>query len=356
MGVVEVDACPRCRGAFVEPRAGAQLCGPWGDVATWEQSGSARSFGLGRLRCPGDGEQLQVWRVDLPGGGRLELDTCPRCRGLWLDATEGMRLQRAATTMGPLPTRIAGTEGFLEGSLNSPPPGQEKTGVGWYLFQLFSSMPLEVHNPKRRTAVVCAGLVLACIGVFFVQLAAAVGGDQGFVHRFGAVGTELVRGQHLVSLVTHLFLHGGVAHLAGNMWMLWTFGDNIEDRIGRARFLTLYLVSGVAALALQLVMTSDLSIPLVGASGAIAGLMGAYLGLFPSAQLYQVLFFIRWKVPAWLYVGLWAGMNALIGWAELNHVVPETHVAWWAHLGGFAVGLTWALSRGRHRFGDGVVS
>lgn len=356
MGAVEVDACPRCRGAFVEPRAGVQLCGPWGDVATWEQSGAARSLGRGRLRCPADGEPLQVWRVELPGGSRLEVDTCPRCHGLWLDATEGMRLQRAAASLGPATTRLSSGDGYGEGSLNRPPPGEEKTGVGWYLFQLFSSMPLEVHNPKRRAAAVCLTLVAACIGAFVVELVAIGAGDQTFLSRYGVVGNDLLRGEHLPSIVTHLFLHGGVAHLAGNMWMLWTFGDNIEDRVGRFRFLSLYLVSGLAALALQLLMTSDLSIPLVGASGAIAGLMGAYLGLFPNAQLYQVILFIRWKVPTWLYIGLWAGFNALIGWAELNHVVPETHVAWWAHIGGFLVGLLWAVLLGRRRFGDGVVT
>jgi membrane associated rhomboid family serine protease len=138
------------------------------------------------------------------------------------------------------------------------------------------------------------------------------------------------------------------------MWMLWTFGDNIEDRVGRARFFALYLVSGLAALVLQTLLTSDLTMPLVGASGAIAGLMGAYLGMFPRAKLYQVVFFIRWTVPAWFYVGGWALLNVLIGWAELNHVVPDGGVAWWAHVGGFVVGLSWALLRGRSRYGDGV--
>jgi membrane associated rhomboid family serine protease/Zn-finger nucleic acid-binding protein len=358
MGLVEVDACPRCHGVFVEPHEGAHLFGAFDDVKTWKARGAARSLGEGRLRCPKDQHRLEVWRVELPGGSRVEVDTCPTCRGLWLDASEGLRLQRAAerlATLGPPPRRVTTTEGFHEGALNAPPPGQEKTGVGWYLFQLFTAMPLEVHHPKKRTAVVCLALIVACVVAYVVEVGAIVGGDEGFIRRYGAVGADLIRGSNLQAIFTHMFLHGGVAHLAGNMWMLWTFGDNIEDRVGRARFFALYLASGLAALVLQTVLTSDLTTPLVGASGAIAGLMGAYLGLFPRAKLYQVAFFIRWTVPAWFYVGGWALLNVLIGLAELNHVVPDGGVAWWAHVGGFVVGLSWALLRGRSRYGDGVV-
>ena len=97
----------------------------------------------------------------------------------------------------------------------------------------------------------------------------------------------------------------------------------------------------------QLALSGNATAPLVGASGAIAGLMGAYVGLFPRAHLYQVMLFIRWRVPVWFYLGAWVAMNALIGAAELQHAVPEAGVAWWAHVGGFAAGLVWALTAGR---------
>ena len=342
MGADELDFCPRCHGMFIEQGEGSHLLGDAGDFSKWAISGSARPVGESRLKCPTGHGRMHAWRVEVPGGS-IEVDTCTTCRGLWLDAKEALALKKAGRTFAPTPLPRFGPDLRL----NEPPPGLERTGVAWYLFQLFTAMPVEVYNPKRQASVVSLGLILACVAVFAVELVAIGGGDEGFITRYGAVGADLSRGQNLQAMITHMFLHGGIAHLLGNMWFLWTFGDNIEDRVGRGRFLVLYLVFGLAALGLQLALTNDSTVPLVGASGAIAGLMGAYLALFPRAQLYQVFLFIRWRLPVWFYLGGWIALNAAIGVAELNHSIPETNVAWWAHVGGFAAGFLWGLLLGR---------
>lgn len=348
----ELDACPRCRGLFIEQHENSQILGPHGHVEEWAASGWAQPAGTSRLRCPLGHGALRAWRVGIADGSFVEVDACTTCRGLWLDAFEASRLRVARAGDAPAaPALGASVPGSV---LNVPPPGEERTGAGWYLFQLLTSLPLEVYNPRRRAAAVCSAIVAACVGAFVWELVAIGAGDEEVLRRFGAVRDDLVNGIHLHAVLTHMFLHGGWAHLLGNLYMLWTFGDNVEDRVGRVRFLGLYLFFGVAGLALQMGLTEDGALPLVGASGAIAGLMGAYLGLFPRAQLFQVFFFVRWKIPVWFYLGGWAALNVLIGVAELNHLIPEARVAWWAHVGGFTAGLAWAILSGRRRFGDGA--
>lgn len=349
VGGAEIDLCPRCRGSFLELGEHGALLGRFGDFSEWALSGAARSMGEGRLRCPLGHGRMQAWRVNIADGGNIEVDTCSTCRGLWLDAREELILKRAG---GPQPVAPLPRFG-PDLRLNEPPAGQEKTGVGWYLFQLFTAMPVEVHNPKRQSALVCLLLIATCVVAFVAEIALIGAGGKDALRPWVVVPEDVWAGRNLASLLTHMFLHGGLAHLLGNLWFLWTFGDNVEDRVGRARFLALYLLFGFAAVALQLPLLGAPDARLLGASGAIAGLMGAYLGLFPRAHLYQVFLFIRWRLPAWFYLGGWFALNTAIGVAELNHSVPDSHVAWWAHVGGFVAGLGWALLLGR-RFRDGA--
>lgn len=349
VGGAEIDFCPRCRGAFLELGEHGALLGRFADFRQWALTGAARLAGESRVRCPLGHGPMQAWRVNVADGGTVEVDTCATCRGLWLDAHEAVHLKRAG---GPPPAPVMPRFG-PDLTLNEPPPGQEKTGVGWYLFQLFTAMPVEVHNPRRGPAVVCLALVVTCLVVFGLELSLIAAQGPEALRRYAAVPAELLAGRNLHGVVTYMFLHGGVAHLLGNAWFLWTFGDNVEDRVGRARFLALYLAFGLAAIALEVGLTRDPTATIVGASGAIAGLMGAYLGLFPRAHLYQVFLFIRWRLPVWLYLGGWLALNAALGIASRNAAIAATSVAWWAHVGGFVAGLTWALVFGR-RFRDGA--
>jgi len=158
--------------------------------------------------------------------------------------------------------------------------------------------------------------------------------------------------------LTSLFLHGGWLHLISNLWTLWIFGDNVEDRMGRLRYLVFYLLCGVAAGLVHLVTNPGSPLPAIGASGAIAGVLGAYFALFPRARvltLVPVLFLpLFLEVPAVVFLGLWFLTQFLSGTAALVSAQAGGGIAWWAHVGGFLVGLVShrAFLRTRRRRGS----
>ncbi len=355
---VTLDVCPRCRGVFIDHAEAPQLFGVFGDLSTWQARGAAAPVGRGPLECPGGRTgahgRMFVWRIGVPGGGSVEVDTCPTCSGLWLDAGEVRRLTAGRLDAAP-PAPAVQRRADDVGTLNQPPPGEEKTGVGWYLLQVFTDWPLEVYNPRRRLPVVCLALLAACFAVFGFEVTATLAGGADFVTRWGLVPRALLHGDNVSGVVTYMFLHAGLAHLVGNAWFLWTFGGNVEDRFGRGRFLLLYLASGVVGGLVHAQFDATPNVPLVGASGAIAGLMGAYLALFPHAQLYHVWLFKRSTVPASVYIGLWAAMNVMLGLVALDPHTRSNGVAWWCHVGGFVVGLGWGMVFARrYRDGDEV--
>ncbi len=148
----------------------------------------------------------------------------------------------------------------------------------------------------------------------------------------------------LLSLFTHMFLHGGWFHLISNMWILFIFGDNVEDRMGRGRYLLFYLIGGLVAGLAQVLIDPTSSTPAVGASGAIAGVLGAYFIMFPRARILTLIpiFFFPWfvEIPAIYYLGFWFLSQLFSGFSSLNLVNQAIGgVAWWAHIGGFIYGI-----------------
>lgn len=141
--------------------------------------------------------------------------------------------------------------------------------------------------------------------------------------------------------LTSMFLHGSGLHLVGNMWLLWIFGDNIEDRMGGVRFLFFYLLCGVVAGLLQVYFSPQSTVPAVGASGAIAGIMGAYFFLYPYARIVIWVFFLPLfvQVPAIAFLGIWVIIQLYKATSGLGNNVPYSDVAWWGHLGGFVTGM-----------------
>lgn len=156
--------------------------------------------------------------------------------------------------------------------------------------------------------------------------------------------------QHYAPFATSMFLHGGLWHLLGNMLSLWVFGPNIEDRFGHTRFLLVYLACGLAAALTQLAFSHGSTTPIVGASGAIAGVMGAFFVLFPRARVVSVVPIIVIplivRVPAFFYLLFWIGMNVINALTEMRlnlSGAQSAGVAWWAHIGGFAIGMVYGL-------------
>lgn len=206
--------------------------------------------------------------------------------------------------------------------------------------------PLRDHNPSQKTPWVTYALLAANILIFlsYQPLMADPYQISRFFQTWGMVPARVSMGEGWATLVTSQFLHGGWLHLGGNMLFLWIFGDNMEDEWGHLPFLLFYLVCGAAAAGLQFAAAPLSRTPMVGASGAIAGVLGGYLLLFPRARvdvLVIIIFFIRIiALPAWVMLGLWLIFQLLGG---LGGPAGGGGVAYWAHTGGFVVGLALTL-------------
>ena len=207
-------------------------------------------------------------------------------------------------------------------------------------------IPIGDDNPTRRIRypVITVGVIAACVLVYLWQLSLGAVDEARAVNALGAIPAVVSGHRHLpptlavvpplATLVSCMFLHGGLLHLFGNMIFLWVFGDNVEDACGHLRFLAFYLVCGVAAAAIHVASDPASMVPVIGASGAISGVLGAYLVLHPRANVVLMIFFgVFVTVPAVLVLGLWFAIQVL------NALQPANGgVAWWAHVGGFVVG------------------
>jgi len=219
-------------------------------------------------------------------------------------------------------------------------------------------LPLKDDVPSQSFPLITVLLIAANVAAFLYQasLEAGTGGTgraaTAFVMEFGAVPcrlTGLCVGDDspapVVTVFTSMFLHGGLFHIAGNMLYLWIFGDNVEDTLGHLRFLALYVLSGVGAAAAQTVMSPASQVPMVGASGAISGVLGAYLFLFPHASVLTLItfgFFIRFvQIPAIIVLGFWIVVQVLSGLLSYGAAAKGNGggVAWFAHIGGFVAGV-----------------
>ncbi len=206
--------------------------------------------------------------------------------------------------------------------------------------------PIRDHNPATRTPYITYGLIIINIVVFVLMLPAA--GSEAelarIYYQWGLVPLWVVEGQHLSGLFTHMFLHGGLMHLAGNMLFLWIFGDNLEDELGHVGFGLFYVASGLGAAMLQILAAPYSTAPMIGASGAIAGVMGGYLLLFPRARVDVLfiffVFFRIFPVPAWFVLVIWFVIQIANG---VSAAPGGAGVAYWAHAGGFVVGILWIL-------------
>jgi membrane associated rhomboid family serine protease len=210
-------------------------------------------------------------------------------------------------------------------------------------------IPLRDNNPTQRVPLCNYALIVSCILVFFWQSSLDPRASQAAIFSFGLIPDVLLGNAHLppelnvvpavATVFTSMFLHGGWLHLAGNMLYLWIFGDNVEDSMGHGRFLVFYLLCGVAAAMAQALPEPSSQVPMVGASGAISGVLGAYLLLHPHARVLVLiplgLFSRIVHLPAVLVLGLWFGLQLL---SELFAGVGSG-VAFRAHIGGFIAGM-----------------
>jgi membrane associated rhomboid family serine protease len=222
-------------------------------------------------------------------------------------------------------------------------------------------IPLHDDNPTTLTPIVTVGLMVVCVAVFLWQIALPPGGFERAVYAYGMIPAVLFGERELpaelaaipatVSVVTSMFLHGGWMHLIGNMLYLWIFGNNVEDAMGHGRFVVFYLLCGLAAALAQAFQDPGSAVPMIGASGAIGGVLGAYVLLYPRARVLVLVplgfFFFTWRIPAMIVLGLWFGLQFLSSALAGNQVGG---VAYWAHIGGFVAGMMLILPFRRKGF------
>ena len=232
-------------------------------------------------------------------------------------------------------------------------------------------IPLRDANPTRRTPVVTLSIIVACFGAFGIELYVMWQGGEdalvAFIDAWGTIPAQLTAAvkagdwlsRPVLDVFTSMFLHAGWLHLLGNMLYLWIFGNNVEDRMGRVLFLLFYLAGGVAAVAGQTLIDPTSTEPMIGASGAIAAVLGAYLVLFPGARIQSLVFlgffYQLIAVPAVLVLGFWFVLQVIDGLGSLGASDEvASNIAFFAHIGGFVAGALIAIPfrlRDRRRYG-----
>ena len=218
-------------------------------------------------------------------------------------------------------------------------------------------IPIRDTIPRQHFPFAVWALVAVNVYVFIRELALPPDSTEQFIYLFGLVPARFTHPDWAARVgfphtywpfFSTMFLHGGWLHIIGNMWVLWIFGDNVEDRMGPARFLIFYLLCGLAAGVVHVLTNPGSRVPAVGASGAIAGVMAAYFVLFPRARIvamFPILFYpVFFQVPAFLYLGFWFLTQFFSGTLAIATQREVSGIAWWAHVGGFGAGiLTFAL-------------
>jgi membrane associated rhomboid family serine protease len=188
------------------------------------------------------------------------------------------------------------------------------------------------------------GLILINVLVFFYEVILSQQAQANLIDHYGVVPVQILHGQNLISLITSMFLHGGWMHIIGNMLFLWVFGDNIEQVMGHIPYLIFYFIGGLVASGAHILFNANSTIPSIGASGAIAAVLGAYIIMFPRSQI-KVLLFLGFRagitrISALIFLGIWAVTQLFNGVASLGVPTAQTSgVAVWAHVGGFVLGL-----------------
>lgn len=219
-------------------------------------------------------------------------------------------------------------------------------------------IPLRDKNPTLSFPLITISLILANVLIFIYELSLPQDAYENLIYKYGAVPLEITTLRDIkpyspiplpMTMITAMFLHGGVLHIFGNMLYLWVFGNNVEDNFGKLRFIIFYIACGLSASILHIIMNPSSPLPMIGASGAISGVLGAYMLLYPFARVDTlVIFFIFIRIiplPAFLFIILWFIIQ-LMGASSMSG-----NIAWFAHIGGFIAGIILTPFFKRRRFG-----
>ena len=225
-------------------------------------------------------------------------------------------------------------------------------------------IPIRDRNPSGTFPLVTVSIIIINVLVFLFELSLGRKLDA-FLFQYGVIPLKVICSSDIPAstfvntyfpFLSYMFLHGGFIHLIGNMWYLWIFGDNIEDTLGRFKFIMFYLLCGIGSAIVHVYFNNQSGIPCIGASGAIAGVLGAYMVTFPRARILVIIpLFIMWEMielPAIVVLGFWFLIQFFTGTAAISSIGGGGEIAWWAHIGGFVLGiiLIKIFSKLRYRF------
>ena len=295
--------------------------------------------------------QQQMGKVNYAYDSNIFIDRCPRCQGIWTDGGEIDKIARH--TKGNPEVRALGQALFEIQRETDRLKGEEEFGdavkmqVGWRMLLPKIIAPLGDDIGTNIFPAVTLSLIAVNVLIFLIQLL-HVKETAVLFGEFGLVPAALLSGQGYFSLLSAPFFHKGFSHLLGNMLFLGVFGDNVEETFGHLRFLAYYLLFGLAANGVHLLTNLHSEVPAIGASGAVAGVLGAYFALYPYAKIKTLILNQIIEIPAYLYLGVWILLQFLFG---VVFVSAQVHVSvgFFAHMGGFAAGLivTWIYKRDR---------
>lgn len=332
--------CPRCSGKLLEPfefeGRRLDICpncqGLWCELTDWDldRLGQRPEPAKSDLQNLGSAFVIQAQTADLtaevwncPGCKsplllisvteveNLRLDLCESCKGVWFDRGEWQDL----SALHEWQLQRAGIE--------------RETNWGEWFLQLILRLPTEFNLKPRITPWVTITILVMCV---FAQIFL----PEDTILELATHGRESLQVGQLYTLLTYAFMHAGWMHLLGNMYLLYILGDNVEDVLGHFWFLMFYLACAIAAGVTQAVMEPDPGVPMVGASGAIAGVIAAYLILFRRARLTFMVLLWQFKPPAYVWIGIWILIQ--IAGAKFD-AEGSLGIAWYTHIGGFAAGL-----------------
>jgi len=364
-GVI-VDRCPQCSGTWYD---GGELEQVLGEAFNYQALMRIVSSRFSEYICPCCKMSMRALVFKFHNG-ELVIDNCPVCRGFWLDSGELESVKNLVETIkdGVAPVKVGFSSarpiGNMVGtfSLDDRPllknsaldhyrsidyeTGAELKQIeaSSYIFAALTALPIEVFNPVRAPAFGLYVLIILNITVFLYTGNLRPDEFLPFMKQFGMVPVDVLAGK-LHALLTSLFLHSSFWHIFANMYVLYVFGDNVYDLFkdhdngkGPQFFMLFYIIVGVFASILHIVLTAfdptTAAIPVVGASGAVSGIMAAYWRAFPKTRIYQIMFWYPFKIPIWLYISFWILVNIVIGLVAGS----GARVSWQAHIGGFFAG------------------
>lgn len=343
-----IDICPECKGIwfdsgefvdFVKTLTESEEISP--QTPRLFEKDTAQTVDTIKEKervCPKCGKKLE--KFNYAYDSNVFLDKCPSCEGLWADGGE---VKEVARYLKEDPRIKVIGEAFIERDRTLEDLAELSESLMkpvsrlMYPFVLFMPfmpkiiIPFSDDNPRQRIPTITISIIILCTLIFIGQ-AFFVRDPSTFYQRFGFIPARFLS----IGLISSMFLHGGLLHLIGNMFFLWLFGDNVEDRFSRVGFLVFYICCGISASILHSILNWDLSIPAIGASGAISGIIGAYLIFYPTAKIKLFVICRILHTPAFLYLGTWFLFQLIYGFIFKSTGVSS--IAWFAHIGGFAFG------------------